>query len=133
MDKVMDLLSRKVERISQIALPNQKGMGFFRKGDFGYRRFRRVPKKRRKMPILSTKGGGVGLSRWLSQLPYDLENGRLYKPQLWETIKAIYVRQKTGLVNDSSLAMFPWQLIYLNQILLSHLSRAFEENTPNSP
>ena len=56
----MDLLSRKVEWISQIALPNQKGMGYFRKGDFGYRRFRRVPKKRGKMPILSTKGGGGG-------------------------------------------------------------------------
>ena len=45
MYKVMDLLSRKVESISQIALPNQKGMDFFRKGDFGYRRFRRAPKE----------------------------------------------------------------------------------------
>ena len=33
-------------------------------------------------------GGGGGLSR----PPYDLENGRLYKLQLWQAIRTIYER-----------------------------------------
>ena len=45
--------------------------------------------------------------------PHDLENGRLYKLQLWQAIRTIYEKEKTGRVNDLSLVRFPWQLIYI--------------------
>ena len=38
------------------------------------------------------EGGGGGGGWWLSRPSYDLENGRLYKLQLWQAIITIYER-----------------------------------------
>ena len=47
-----------------------------------------LPVRRYLVPTPSTKGVGGGLSR----PPYDLENGRFYKLQLWQAIRTIYER-----------------------------------------
>ena len=62
------------------------------------------------VPTTSTKGGGGGE---LSQLPHDFRNSRLYNLQLWQAIRTIHERLKTGRVDDLSLVRFPWQLLYL--------------------
>ena len=59
------------------------------------------------------RGEGEGGRGEGESTPYDLENGRLYKLQLWHAIRNIYERYKTGRVNDLSLVRFPWQLIYV--------------------
>ena len=59
--------------------------------------------------LLRRGGGGQGGRAD----PHDFENGRLYSLQLWEAIRTIYERLKTGRVNDLILVRFPWQLIYL--------------------
>ena len=52
------------------------------------------------VPTPST-GGGV------EPTPYDLKNGRPYKLHLWQAIRTINERQKTGGVDDLSLVGFP--------------------------
>ena len=41
------------------------------------------------------------------------ENGRLYSFQLWQAIRTMYKREKTGRVDDPNLVRFPWRLIYV--------------------
>ena len=54
-----------------------------------------LPVRRYLVPTPSTKegrGGGGGGGRMVEPTPHDLENGQLYKLQLWQAIRTIYER-----------------------------------------
>ena len=71
--------------------------------------------------VITERNENVDLSNFLNsnvhkigeQTSYDIENGKLYKLQIWQAIKTIYERSETGRVNDPRLVRFPWQLIYI--------------------
>ena len=67
-----------------------------------------LPVRRYLVPTPSTKEGGEATPH-----PHNFGNCRLYNLKLWQAIRTIYERQKTGGVGDLSLVRFPWQLFYL--------------------
>ena len=73
-----------------------------------------LPVRRYLVPTPSTKGGGLGEA---TPYPHNFGNCKLYNLKLWQAIRTIYERQKTGGVGDLSLVRFPWQLFYLRVFL----------------
>ena len=86
-----------------------------------------LPVRRNLVTTPSTKGEGLNRT-----LPCDLQNGRLYKHQLWHAIRTIYERLKTGRVDDLSLVKFPWQLVYVRVFSTKFCNKTTEiDNFPN--